>query len=137
MAKEAGRFVLLQVSTGSPTGFVTLAGQQQTELAGGTESDDITDKSHAGWASTLNVLRRATVTSSGKADWPDAVGLDVIRAAWEAGGDVECKLLLNAAGAHYRGAFQVTRFNVSGTHTNATAYTLTLVNNGPLAYGAS
>ena len=137
MAKEAGRYVLLQVSTGSPTGFVTVAGQQSTEFAGGTETDDITDKAHTGWGSTLNVLRRGTVRCQGKATWPDTEGLDLIREAWEDGADIECKLLLNSTGAHYHGNFQVTQLNVSGRHTNATEYSLTLVNNGMLTYAAA
>jgi predicted secreted protein len=137
MAKEAGRFVLLQVSTGSPTGFVTVAGQQSTEFSGGTQTDDTTDKSAQGWGSTLNVLRNATVNAQGKANWPDLTGLDLIRAAWEAGSDIECKLLLNSSGAHYRGFFQVTQFNVSGTHSNATEYSLALANNGALTYSAT
>ena len=44
MAKQAGTNVLLQVSAGSPTEFVTVAGQQSTEFVGDTETDDITDK---------------------------------------------------------------------------------------------
>ena len=77
MAKESGVNVLLQVSDGaaSPTNFITVAGQQSTEFVGDTETDDITDKSHSGWGSTLNVLRRGTVNCQGKADWPDTTGL--------------------------------------------------------------
>ena len=139
MAKEAGVNVLLQVAdgTGSPTGFVTLAGQQSTEFVGDTETDDITDKSQQGWGSTLNVLRNGTVNAQGKADWPDTQGLDVVRIAWETGADVEAKLVLNKAGAHYHGLFQVTQFNVSGAQSNATEYSITLQNNGALTYAAS
>lgn len=137
MAKESGVKVLLQVSTGSPTSFVTVAGQQSTEFVGDTETDDITDKSQQGWGATLNVLRRGTVNCQGKADWPDSDGLDQVRAAWEAGSDLECKLLLNNAGANYTGFFQVTQFNVSGTQVNATEYNFTLANNGQLTYSAS
>lgn len=139
MAKESGVNVLLQVSDGaaSPTNFVTVAGQQNTEFVGDTETDDITDKSHAGWGSTLNVLRRGTVNCQGKADWPDTAGLELVRSAWEAGADIEAKVLLNNAGANYSGFWQVTSFNVSGTHTTATDYNFTLQNNGALVYAAS
>lgn len=137
MAKEAGRYVLLQVSTGSPSSFVTLAGQQNTEFVGATETDDITDKSHIGWGSTLSVLRRGTIRCQGKATWPDTAGLDLVRDAWDDGTDIECKILLNSSGAHFRGSFQVTQFNVSGRHTNATEYSLTLANNGALTYAAA
>ncbi len=137
MGKEAGTKVLLQISAGSPSEFVTVGGQQSTEFVGDAETDDITDKAHSGWGSTLNVLRRGTVNCQGKVDWPDLLGVDSIRGAWEGGTDIEGKLLLNDAGANYLGFFQVTSFNVSGTHTNATEYNFTLANNGPLVYAAS
>ena len=138
MAKEAGTKVLLQISDGgAPPTFTTLKGQQSTEFVGATETDDITDKSQSGWGSTLNVLRNGTVNVQGKADWPDTTGIDAIRTAWEAGTDVDCKLVLNNAGANYTGAFQVTQFNVSGAQNNATEYDFTLQNNGALTYAAS
>ena len=138
MAKEAGSNVKLYISDGgSPTSFALLAGQQSTELVGGTETDDITDKGHTGWGSTLNVLRRFTVNVQGKANWLDTTGLDLIRAAWIAGSNVECKLIVNSNGSNYIGLFQVTQFNVSGTHLNATEYSCTMVNNGTITYSAS
>ena len=140
MAIEAGTKVLLQVGNPadpSPTQFVTIGGQQNTEFVGDTETDDITDKTHSGWGSTLQVLRRGTVNCSGKAVWPDLTGLDYVRSAWNTQTDIEGKILLNVAGAHFVGFFQVTQFNISGTHLNATEYTITLVNNGPLTYAAS
>ena len=137
MAKESGVHVILAVSEGSPTSFVTVAGQQNTEFVGETETDDVTDKSQQGWGATLNVLRRATVNCQGKADWPDSSGLDLVRTAWQAGSDLECRLTLNAAGANYVGLFQVTSFNVSGTQSDATEYAFTLANNGALTYSAS
>ena len=138
MAKEAGTNVLLQVEDqGSPGSYITLKGQQSTEYDGGTETDDITDKSQSGWGSTLNVLRNLTVTVQGKADWPDPDGIDVIRNSWENGTDINCKLLLNAAGSTYTAAFQVTTFNIGGTHLNASEYNFTLQNNGAATYAAS
>lgn len=138
MAKEQGTNVLLQVSDGgSPSAFVTVAGQQSTEWIGDTETDDITDKANEGWGATISTLVRGTVNCQGKADWPDTAGLDTLRALWQARARVEAKLILNAAGAHYRGFFYITAFNVSGTHLNATEYSFTLQSAGPLAYGAS
>ena len=140
MAKESGVNVLLQVAdpeNPSPSEFVTVAGQQSTEFVGDTETDDITDKSHSGWGSTLNVLRRGTVNCQGKADWPDANGLDRIRKAWEGGLDIEAKLILNAAGANYTGFWQVTSISIPGQHTASTEYNFTLANNGELIYSAS
>lgn len=139
MAKESGTEVILQVSdgAGSPTAFVTVAGQQSTDFQGGTETDDITDKSHSGWGSTMTTLIRGTVNCSGKADWPDTTGLDVVRAAWQARSEVEGKIILNDAGAHYRGFWFVSDFNIEGTHTTATSYSFTLNNSGELTYAAS
>ncbi len=138
MAKESGINVILQVSDGgSPTSLVTVAGQQNTEFVGDSETDDITDKAQSGWGSTLNVLARGTVNCSGKADWPDLTALDLVRAAWEARTDLEAKIILNAAGANYLGFWQVTSFNISGAFNNATEYSFTIQNNGELIYAAS
>lgn len=137
MAKEAGTNVLLQVSSGSPTSLVTVAGQQSTEWVGETETDDITDKANNGWGSTLTTLIRGSVNVTGKADWPDTNGLEIIRNAWDNRSSVECKLLLNSSGGHYRGNMSVTSFNVSGTHTNATEYSITLASAEQLTYAAS
>lgn len=139
MAKEAGKNVLLYVSdgTGSPTAFVAVAGQQSTEMNIASESDDITDKAHSGWGSVLTVLNKMTITAQGKADWPDTTGLEVIRAAWHSLTNIEAKIVLASTGAHYRGFFRVTAFNISGTHLNATPYSITLENNGVPTYSAS
>ena len=139
MANEPGTKVLLKVGDGgTPTElFNSLAGQQDTEMSGEATTDDITDKDNAGWGGTLNVLRNMTVTASGKAKWPDTTGLDALRTAWEAGSDVNCEVVLNAAGSKYSGAFQVSSFNVSGSHAGATSYSVTLQNNGTVTYAAS
>lgn len=137
MAKESGVNVKFQVSGGSPTEFVNIAGEQTTEFVGDTRTDDITDKAHGGWSSTLNVLRGGTVNVSGKATWPDLLGLDAIRSAWEGGTDIEGKMIFNSAGANYTGFWQVTAFNISGNFDNSTEFTCTLANNNVLTYAAS
>lgn len=137
MAKEAGTNVLLKVSTGSPTSFATLAGQQSTEFVGDTETDDITDKANNGWGSTLTTLIRGTINVRGKADWPDTTGLEIIRAAWTARTTVECQIVLNSSNSNYTGAMSVTAFNVNGTHTNATEYNITLRSAEAMTYAAS
>lgn len=138
MAKEPGTNVLLQVSTeASPTNFVTVAGQQTGSLTGNTETDDITDKAQQGWGSTMNVLVRAQVAVQGKADWPDLNGLDNLRSNWQARTSIECKLILNSAGGHYRGLFFVTQFNVSGAFNNATEYDVQLDNAEALVYASA
>lgn len=137
MAKEAGTNVLLKVSSGSPTSFATLAGQQSTEFVGETETDDITDKANNGWGSTLTTLIRGTVNVTGKADWPDTNGLEIIRSAWDSRATVECQLVLNSSNSNYTGAMSVTQFNVNGTHTNATEYSITLQTAEAMTYAAS
>ena len=137
MAKEAGTNVLLYVSAGSPTEWVVVAGQQSGEWTGETETDDITDKANNGWGSTLTTLIRGGVNVTGKADWPDTLGLEAIRAAWEARTTIECKLVLNSSGGHYFGFMSVTGFNISGTHTNATEYNVTLASAESMAWSAS
>lgn len=139
MAKEPGTKVLLQVSSGSPTNFVTVAGQQDTEWVPETVTDDVTDKDNTGWGSSLSVLKNGVINCEGVAVWPDTNGLDAIRAAWDTDppADIECKIILNETGANYIGNFQVTSFNISGSHTRATRYSVSLRNNGPLTYAAS
>ena len=138
MAKEPGTNVLLQITTeASPTNFVTVAGQQTGSFTGNTESDDITDKSQQGWGSTMNVLVRAQVAVQGKADWPDLTGLDTLRSNWQNRTFLEAKLLLSAAGAHYRGLFSVTQFNINGAYNNATEYDVQLDNAEALVYSAT
>lgn len=137
MAKEAGTKVLLKVGdSGSPETFTALAGQQSTTMTGDATTADVTDKSHSGWTSTMNVLRGLTVQAQGVVDWTDSTGIDVLRGAWQAGTDVNCQLVLNASGAYYQAAFQVTAFNISGEHTDATRYDITLQNNGTVSYNA-
>ncbi len=116
---------------------MAVAGQQSTTFTGDTTSADITDKTHSGWSSTLNVLVGGTVNCSGVAAWPDTDGLDVIRAAWQAGTDVDAQVVLNSSNSNYLGEWQVTAFDISGEHTDATKYSFTLQNNGPLTYSAS
>jgi predicted secreted protein len=138
MAQEVGTNVLLQVTDdASPTNFVTVAGQQTTAFTGNTETDDITDKTQQGWGATMNVLVRGQVTVQGKAVWPDLTGIDTLRVNWQARTSLECRLLLNAAGAHYRGLFFVTQFNISGAFNTATEYDVQLDNAEALIYAAS
>ncbi len=138
MAMEVGTNVLLYVGDGgSPTVFTALKGQQSGEFSGSNETDDITDKTHSGWGSTMNVLARATINVSGKTNWPDTTGIEPIRLAWQNRTTLECKLVFNAAGAHYRGFCHVTSFSISGTHLTATEYSFTMQNAEALVYAAS
>jgi TP901-1 family phage major tail protein len=137
MGKEAGTNVLLKVSSGSPSSYVTVGGQQSTEFTGATETADVTDKANGGWGSTITTLIRGTVAVSGVVDFPDTLGWEVIRAAWEARTTVDARLVMDAAGKNYTGMFAVTSFNVSGTHTGAVEYSVTLENADQLVYAAT
>lgn len=138
MGKESGVNVILQVSDGgSPTSFVAVSGQQGTRMRIEAQTDDITDKTHEGWESMLNVLRRLTVQCQGVANWPDTTGLDLVRAAVAAGLDIEGKIILNSDGAHYRGLFQVSDLEIDGPHNGATRYSFNVTNNGVPTYAAS
>ena len=137
MPQESGVNVLLKVGNGaSPEVFATLGGQQDTELTGDTTTADITDKSNNGWGSMLNVLRNLNVTASGKVVWPDTTGLAALRTAWQTGANINCELILNAAGDKYTASMTITAFNVSGSHTDATMYNITLANAGAPTYTA-
>lgn len=138
MPQESGTKVILKVGDGgTPTEvFTDLGGQQDTEMTGDSTTADITDKTNLGWGSTLNVLRNLNVTASGKVVWPDTAGLAALRVAWETGANINCELILNAAGDKYTAPFTVTSFNISGSHTDATMYNITLGNAGAPTYTA-
>ena len=139
MSKEPGTQVLLYVSSGSPTDFNLVGGQQNTTWEPGVVTDDVTDKGNSGWGSQLAVLKNGVVNCEGVADWPDTLGLGVVKAAFNSNppADVEGKIVLNQAGENYVGLWQVTAFSITGGHQTATRYSFTLSNNGPLAYSAT
>jgi TP901-1 family phage major tail protein len=139
MAFEQGKNVLLYVSDGaeSPSSFVAVAGQQDTNWVPETTTDDITDKTNDGWESTLQVLHAGVVNCSGKANWPDTNGLELVENAWRLQLDVEAQIVFNATGKKYYGFWQVTDFQIQGPVRGATAYTFTLRSNGPLTHAAS
>lgn len=139
MAKEKGTKVLLKVApAGSPSVFTALQGQRSGVFAGSADPIDVSDKTQQGWKSYLPGLKDGTVTVSGIAEWgatPDV--LETIRAAWIADETVECRLVLNDAGAYFHGNFYVTQFEVSGNHDGATEYNLQLSPDGALDYASS
>lgn len=140
MAKEKGTKVLLKVAnTGSPTGtFTTLQGQRTGVFAGSSDPIDVSDKTQQGWKSYLPGLKDGTVSVTGFPVWgasPDK--LEELRAAWEADKPIECRLVLNDAGAYFQGFFYVTQYEVSGNHDGATEYSLQLSPDGALTYAAS
>lgn len=137
MAAEKGLNVLFKVSGGSPTSYVAVAGQQSGTFSGDVTSADITDKTNSGWSSTLQVLHGGTVTISGVPIWPDTDGWDVLRTAWQTQVDVDGQIVLNSSNSNYTGVWQVTGFEITGEHTDATKYSVTLQNNGVLTYSAS
>lgn len=138
MAKERGTKVLLKVGDGSsPETFTILAGQRDTRMAGASNPIDIGDKLDADWGATMGGIKNMTITVSGIADWPDTDGLDAIRQAWVSGEDINCRIVLNAAGENYEGAFQVTQFEIGGSYQGATEYSITLANNGAPTYAAT
>jgi TP901-1 family phage major tail protein len=139
MAKEKGTKVLLKVSpSGSPSSFSALQGQRTGTFAGSADPIDVSDKTQDGWKSYLSGLKDGTVSVTGVAEWgasPD--NLEYIRLAWITDATIECRLLLNNAGAYFHGDFFVTQFEVTGNHDGATEYSLQFSPNGALDYAAS
>lgn len=139
MAKEKGTKVLLKVApSGSPSVFTALQGQQTGTFAGSSDPIDVSDKTQDGWKSYLPGLKDGTVSITGFPVWdssPDV--LETIRAAWAADTTIECRLVLNAAGAYYHGNFYVTQYEISGGHDGATQYSIQLSPDGALDYAAS
>ncbi|WP_375594622.1 phage tail tube protein [Algihabitans albus] len=137
MAKEKGINVVLKVGDGAtPTEtFSTLAGQQDTSLDGSTTTSDTTDKSNNGWETAEAVTRSGQVSASGQCNWSDTA-LSSLLAAWRTGGNINCELVLNAAGDKYAGAFSVTSAQITGSVREMTAYSFTLNPVAALTYTA-
>lgn len=136
MSKQAGKNLILKVdvSSGSPGSFATLAGQQNTSFAGDSEIADITDKANNGWRSGLQVLHGFTIQCAGVADFPEAAAFTKIRQAWEQQTEVTCRLILNSQGNYYEGSFSVGPFNMDGAYNDAIKYSFTLNNTGEVWY---
>ncbi|KKJ75446.1 hypothetical protein WH95_18570 [Kiloniella litopenaei] len=135
MAKESGVKVILKVGDGAdPEAFNDLSGQKDTRMSGAANAVDVSDKTTGGWGSTLPGTRNMTVTSSGFAVWPDTNGLQILRAHWEAGTNVNCELILNDSGNKYAGAFSITQLDIGGANDGATEYSVTLQNAGQPTY---
>ncbi|MBS4048576.1 MAG: phage major tail protein, TP901-1 family [Alphaproteobacteria bacterium] len=139
MAKEKGTKVLLKVAAaGSPSVFTALQGQRTGTFAGSSDPIDVSDKTQDGWKAYLPGLKDGTISVTGFPVWgatPDV--LEQIRAAQIADTPIECRLVLNDAGAYYHGNFYVTQFEISGNHDGATEYSIQLSPDGALDYAAS
>lgn len=136
MGKERGLNVLLKVGDGATSEtFNTLAGQQNTVMEGSTNQADTTDKSNNGWQTGIATTRSGTVTSDGQVDWTDTAWGD-IHEAWRTGADINCELVLNAAGDKYAGTFNVTNLQITGPVDGVTGFSLTLTPIIALTYTA-
>lgn len=129
MAKEPGTEVLLLVEDSAMPGtYTAVDGQQSTAYDGSTEVDDVSDKNQAGYGSSLAVLKRVTVTASGKAVWPDTKGLKELIDAYEALTPINAQLKWNAAGEGRQGPFTISALNINGDYNTACNYSVTLEN---------
>ena len=129
MAREDGINVVLQVGDGTTVeGFTTLGGQISTTLSRAKAAVDTSDKGSAD-ARSVDGKRSATVTCTGNAVWPATADLDRLEAIYNATGiTINCRLIREASGTYYEGAFNITQFDIQGDDGSATQYSLTLVN---------
>lgn len=138
MAKERGTQVLLKVGDGaSPEVFTSLAGQQSTEMNINGNPIDTSDKTTNDWGTALQGIKNMTITCSGQVSWPDTAGLERLRSQMHAGNTVNCRIVLNTAGANYEGAFSITDLSITGDRDNVTSYSLTLQNAAEPTYASS
>lgn len=122
----------------SPFTYVTIGGQADTRLNLGARRYPTSNKATGGWETALAGRRQFEVTVRGFANWPDTTGLEVVRAANEAGTNVAAQVVINSAGANYTAIMQVTDFEIDAPNENATQYSFTLVNAvGVPSYSAS
>lgn len=127
MANEKGLKCLLKVgnTASGASSFTTLEGQTDTSFDGSTNIADTTDKDNDGWQTGVATTRSGTVTCSGNLK-TSRTQLDALELAWRTGATHECQIIFDVAGNGYQGAFSVTSFQVSGTTSDVSKYSLTL-----------
>jgi TP901-1 family phage major tail protein len=132
--KESGQEVILQISDGgSPTNFVTLRCQQDTNYSFPIETDDVSCKGDGRVTSVLNVAFGLVIDVTGIMEWvPEDPAFQIIRLAVASGADVEFKAIVNAAGDFYQGFAQVTQFDLQGPIRGASRFTIQLTSNGAI-----
>lgn len=127
MAGEDGINVVLKV------GINILGGQQSTTLNLATAMADTTNKDDAGWQGSLPTTRSGDISVNGILDTTDTA-YEALRAAWLAGTNIACTLVLNAAGAEWAGNFFVEAMPGAGDIASASTYDFTLKSDGALTY---
>lgn len=139
MAKESGNNVILKVGNGAtPTEvFTALKGQKSAKLSINGKPIDVSDKTSDNWGATLAGTLDASIAISGFPDWPDTLGWDKLRTACLANQTVNLKLIVNASGAYFAGAFSITGFNLDGEINTGTGYDITLNAASPLTWATS
>jgi predicted secreted protein len=127
MANEKGLSCLLQVgvTANAPASYVTLEGQTDTQFDGSVQIADTTDKSNNGWQTGLATTRSGTVSVNGNL-YTTRAQLDALETAWVNGTTHACKIVFDASGGGYTGSFYITAFNISGSVSDVTKYSITL-----------
>lgn len=127
MAGQAGINCLLKVgdTATNATTFTVLEGQQSTSFDGSTSVADTTDKSNAGWATSLATTRSGTVNVSGIL-YTSRANFIKLQTAWSTGGTHECQIVFDSAGAGFKGTFTVTSLQITAETQDVTKYSLTL-----------
>ena len=136
--KELGKNCIFKLSDGaSPPTFTKVAGQQDTKFSGAANAIDTTDKDAGTWGTNISGPKKATVTMSGEAVWPDTAGLEALRTAWDAGDEINGNVVFNSAGANYSGSWCITAFEIDAKATDVTSYNITLMNATSLTWADS
>lgn len=138
MAKQRGKIVKVMVGNGGdPTEtFNVIKGEVSCRLQLTRDSLDTSDKSTDDWATSITGLKNASVTCSGKLDWPDANGLARIKSAWDNGTEVNCQVIIASDDSMYEGAWTVSSFEISGEANGVAEFSFTLAPAAALTYTA-
>lgn len=136
MATESGTNFYLKVGDGAVSeAFTAVAGEQETEITFAGEMADLTDKAGAGWEDKERVTRRATVTSSGVAKWPDTAGVRRLQTVFFSDTpQTNCEVIEQSSGAKYSALFLVSEFAISGGAKDVTRYSVTLESKNTVTY---
>lgn len=127
MSAQKGLSMLLRLGTvASPT---TVAGLQVTTLTINNEMVDVTTKSSSGWRTLLSQagVQSVSLTANGTAE-SDA-GFETLQGYAQAN-SINTMNMIYGDGDTIEGAFQVTKFEISGAYNKEQTFTISLESSG-------
>ena len=129
MPIESSKFFLVKIGNGASPNevFSNLGAQSDGRLGLNAQRIDTSNKTTAGWRTSLAGLREFVVDCSGFANWPDTAGLDRLLAVAVAGTDFSIRVVYNSLNDNFQAeSVQATSLEINGANNNATQYSTTM-----------